>query len=259
MAPEEEAAEGREFRIDELARRAGTTVRNVRAYQDRGLLPSPRRAGRVGLYSEAHLARLRLVGTLLDRGYTLANISELVGAWEQGQDIGDLLGFEAALAAPWSDERPTTVSAAELTEVFGEVGQGDGAVALGEAVRLGILEDEGVGFRVVSPRMLETGALLVRAGVPISAVIELTRRMHEDIDDVAQRFVDLVDDYIFQAAGTPLTSQDIPRLSELVQRLRPLAKLVVEAELSRAMDRHVQARFGDRVAQLARTRPDAAS
>ena len=30
-----------EYRIDELARLAGTTVRNVRVYQDRGLLSCP--------------------------------------------------------------------------------------------------------------------------------------------------------------------------------------------------------------------------
>ena len=63
-----------DYRIDELAREAGTTVRNVRAYQDRGLLPPPRRSGRVGLYTDAHLARLRLIGTMLERGYTLGNI-----------------------------------------------------------------------------------------------------------------------------------------------------------------------------------------
>ena len=47
--------------IDELARAAGTTVRNVRVYQDRGLLPPPERRGRLGLYGPDHLRRLRLV------------------------------------------------------------------------------------------------------------------------------------------------------------------------------------------------------
>ena len=41
-----------EYRIDDLAREAGTTVRNVRVYQDRGLLPPPRREGRAGIYSD---------------------------------------------------------------------------------------------------------------------------------------------------------------------------------------------------------------
>ena len=41
-----------ELRIDDLARAAGATVRNVRAYQDRGLLDPPRREGRVALYNQ---------------------------------------------------------------------------------------------------------------------------------------------------------------------------------------------------------------
>ena len=40
-----------EYRIDELARLAGATVRNIRVYQDRGLLAPPRRDGRVGIYT----------------------------------------------------------------------------------------------------------------------------------------------------------------------------------------------------------------
>ena len=89
-----------EYRIDELAREADTTVRNVRAYQDRGLIPPPRPPGSGRIYTHAHLARLRLIGQLLERGYTLANIAELVSAWERGQDIGKLLGLEAVLVGP---------------------------------------------------------------------------------------------------------------------------------------------------------------
>src|SRR2546425_8094285 len=126
-----------EYRIDELAREANTTVRNVRAYQDRGLLPPPRRSGRVGLYTDAHLARLRLIGQLLERGYTLANIAELVSAWERGQDIGELLGLEAALVQPWSDEVAGTITTDELNEIFG-----DDPDALREAVKLGLLEPD---------------------------------------------------------------------------------------------------------------------
>jgi len=72
------ATEPPEFSIDALARETGSTVRNIRAYQDRGLLPPPERRGRKGIYNDAHLSRLRIINRLLERGYTLANISELI-------------------------------------------------------------------------------------------------------------------------------------------------------------------------------------
>ena len=70
-----------EWSVDEVARRAGTTVRNVRLYQERGLLPPPRRDGRRGWYNEDHLRRLRLVLSMLRRGYPLTAIRELTGRW----------------------------------------------------------------------------------------------------------------------------------------------------------------------------------
>src|SRR3954470_22334531 len=108
-----------DYRIDDLSRAAGTTVRNVRVYQDRGLLPPPRREGRAGVYSDAHLARLRLIGRLLERGYSLANIDELLSGWEQGQDLRQLLGLEAAITGPFSEEVPTWVTLTDLVELFG--------------------------------------------------------------------------------------------------------------------------------------------
>ena len=128
-----------EYRIADLAREAGTTVRNIRAYQDRGLIPPPRRTGRIVLYSQAHLLRLRLIGTLLERGFTLANIGELMALWERGQGIGALLGAEAALVAPWADHSSATMSAEELVELLGP-GPGSDAAALARAIEIGIFE-----------------------------------------------------------------------------------------------------------------------
>src|SRR3954447_10118770 len=83
--------------IDELARRAGTTTRNVRAYQERGLLPPPEKQGRVGVYDDGHLARLLLIASLLDRGFSLASIRALFDGWQAGHSIRDVLGLEEAL------------------------------------------------------------------------------------------------------------------------------------------------------------------
>jgi len=84
-----------ELTVDELARRAGLPVRTIREYQTIGLLPSPERRGRIGIYRTAHLARLELIGRLQDRGYSLAGIRDLVGSWRDGADLGEVLGLEA--------------------------------------------------------------------------------------------------------------------------------------------------------------------
>jgi DNA-binding transcriptional MerR regulator len=109
----------REYRVDELAREAGTSVRNVRVYQDRGLLDPPRRQGRVGYYCQAHLDRLRLIGRLLERGYTFATIAELLAAWRSGAGLSRVLGVTDAIGGPWSDETPEHVTPAELRSRFG--------------------------------------------------------------------------------------------------------------------------------------------
>ena len=132
----------------------------LRAYQDRGLLPPPRRDGRVGLYSEIHLSRLRLIAQLLDRGYTLANIAELLDAWERGHDLETVLGLEDIVSSPWSDEVPTYLTSAEFEELFPGIDPG----FVEKAAALGLLEVEDDRLRVPSPRLLHAGAELLAAG-----------------------------------------------------------------------------------------------
>ncbi|MFY9587650.1 MAG: MerR family transcriptional regulator [Actinomycetota bacterium] len=238
-----------EYRIDELAREGGTTVRNVRAYQDRGLLAPPRREGRVGLYSEAHLQRLRLISSLLERGYTLANIAEMIHGLERGHDLGDLVGLGAAIVSPWSDEVPGYVDPIELAEMFG--GAEASFDALEDAVKLGLVEVEGERFRVPSPRLLHAGAELYAAGVPMDAIMDIAKKLRRDADRIAARFVELAETYLFAPYGDDLPPpEDIPRITELVRRLRPLTEMAVDAELARAMERRVSERFGKRLEKL---------
>jgi len=243
-----ETTESVSYRIDDLAALADTTVRNVRAYQDRGLIPPPQRLGRVGLYSSEHLARLRLISSMLDRGYSLSNIGELFQAWEQGHDIGELLGFEAALAAPWTTEAEVTLSLEELSERFGDLVQVD---TLSEVEQLELFEFDGEQVRVKSPRLLEAGAALVAAGVTVPAVVGHALALRTDIERIAERFVDLVKAEIIDPLGEPIPTDELPRLTELVTRLRPLAEQVVDAELARAIDRQIRARLSETMDRLA--------
>ncbi len=239
-----------DFTIDELARKAGTTVRNVRAYQDKGLLPAPRKEGRVGIYTEIHLSRLRLIGQLLGRGYTLSNIAELIGAWEKGQDVAQLIGLESAITSPFSTEIPTYITVEQLFELFGEGASGE---TLEFAINVGILEPEGERLRVPSPRLLNAGAELVKAGLPLHLLLLQVSELRGDVQRIANRFVKLIIDEVFNRYGEDRLPppQDVPRLAELVRRLRPMAQTVVEVELARALETSVGSALGDRLARVA--------
>ncbi len=244
----------REFRVDELARAAGTTVRNVRAYQDRGLLPPPRRKGRVGLYSDAHLARLRLVGTLLERGYTLASIGELLRAWERGQDVATVLGLETTLGAPWTDRAEEIVRAEELAGMFGEGSE----PFVKQAEQIGLLVAEPGGYRATNPAALEVGRLLVEAGVPLEDVMAAARGLRGDVEGIARRFVELVEAHVVEPLGALPAADDLRRLGELVTSIRPLVNRLVEAELGRAMEEEIRHRLGEHLERAARQAREAA-
>jgi DNA-binding transcriptional MerR regulator len=243
------------YRIDELARMAGTTVRNVRAYQDRGLLPPPTRRGRVGWYSEAHLARLRLIGEMLGRGYSLANIAELIESWVRGQDLSDLLGLEAALIAPWGEDRSSTYTREELGELFAPLGPEH----LDAALELGLITAEGDRLRVADPRLIEGANVLVSAGVPIDKVFELGAAIAAATDHIAALYVQTITTHVVGVLDDPIRPEQIRRLAEVVRRLRPLAKEVVDAGLATALDRRISAELGEHLARAGRAGDSAAS
>ncbi|MCF2532599.1 MerR family transcriptional regulator [Yinghuangia soli] len=240
-----------DYRIEDLAREGGTTVRNVRAYQDRGLLPRPRRAGRVSLYDGGHLARLRLIGQLLERGYSLVSIKELLDAWDNGRSLGGVLGLVAEVTGPWSDEEPGRMTRAELTAMFG--GLSDPVVIAG-AVQFGLLEPEDDSltvFRVPSPRELAVCAELHAAGVPVHAVLDHLRALRADMERVAGSFMQLTETYLWQHYLKDSSLEDeAPEMAELIRRLRPLAQRAVDSELARAMRRLATRQLGETLGRV---------
>lgn len=238
-----------EFSIDALARTTGSTVRNIRAYQDRGLLPPPERRGRKGIYNDAHLSRLRIINRLLERGYTLSNIGELIESWESGNDIGQLLGLETAVSSPWSDEVPDYVTLPQLIKKF----RGNFSTkALKKAVELDIVRPEGMRYRVPSPRMLHAGAELVAAGIPLEDMLDVVASLRANVEQAADGMVRLVAHHVFDRYGQGQLppAEDMPELSDLIWRFRPLVEMAVLPEVARAMSQAADKHLGDRLALL---------
>ncbi|MGH8782432.1 MerR family transcriptional regulator [Paraburkholderia sp.] len=242
------AAPRNEYTVDELARVSDTTVRNVRAYQDRGLLAPPEKRGRVGVYDDTHVSRLKLINHLLARGYTLANIQDLIKAIDEGHDLRSILGLETAIGSRWSRERPKKYSLLELVQLFG--GKASPAV-LAKAVELGLLEREGLSFVARSPATLNAGATMAREGVPTADLLEAMRESRPHFNAIAKTMVDLVVRQLdrYEDGALP-PAADVPALVEAIWHIRPLSMVLVETEMNRALEEASGDYLGDRVAGI---------
>ncbi|WP_042450202.1 MerR family transcriptional regulator [Streptacidiphilus jiangxiensis] len=100
--------------VDELAARAGITVRTLRFYAAKGLLPPPELGPRrVGRYGPEHLGRLELIEELQRQGLTLAAIERYLA--ELPDDVGSLdLAVHRALVASWQPETAERISRDQL-------------------------------------------------------------------------------------------------------------------------------------------------
>lgn len=243
------AAQAAEYTVDELAQAAATTVRNVRAYQDRGLLPPPQRRGRLGIYSGEHLARLRLIGQLLERGYSIASIRELFAAWSQGRDLAHVLGLEQAIRGPGQPEQPVRLAFAELQALFGD-DLDDQVIERAQA--LGLLEFAGDHLCVPSPKLFAAGVELYRAGIPLPALLDELASIRAHVEQLSSGIVQM----IAKQLVNPLLYSALPhaaeleRLSAQLLQLRPLVEQVVNAELARGLPEAANRELSERVHQL---------
>lgn len=69
--------------IGDAARLSGVSAKMVRHYESLGLLPSvPRTDGGYRLYTESEVHTLRFIKRARDLGFSMAEIGELVGLWQ---------------------------------------------------------------------------------------------------------------------------------------------------------------------------------
>ncbi len=144
-----------EFGIEELSRRTGITVRSLRSYQSRKLLPPPEVRGRTGFYDQRHVARIELLKDLQSEGFTLDAIASMLDA--TGRSDADLLRFTRSVRSMFGATSGAIVTTADFTERFGAPpGAGPGPV---EARRsLGLLREVGEDtYEELAPRLVAAG------------------------------------------------------------------------------------------------------
>jgi DNA-binding transcriptional MerR regulator len=242
---------GTQLTIDELARRTGMTVRNIRAHQSRGLLPPPDVRGRTGYYGPQHVGRIELIRELQADGFKLEAISRLLDS--AGGSSEEVLRFTRAVKAPFEDEEPQIITPEELAERYGDAGD-KAPELLRRAEKLGILRPLADGnFEELSPRLGRAASELAALGVSSETALNVAREIRKHADSVAKTFVELFVREVwkpFEDQGRP--DQDLPKVREAVERLRPLASDALLAVFQLAMSDAVEQRVGRELERLER-------
>ncbi|MCL7425968.1 MerR family transcriptional regulator [Streptomyces sp. NPDC052415] len=203
-------AEDPTLTIDELAARAGVTVRTVRFYGTKGLLPPPVIGPRrVGHYGPDHVARLALIEELQQQGMTLAAIERYMQRLPPGLSPGDL-AIHRAVVASWAPDAVETVTRAELERRAGrELADED----VRRLAAMGVVGADGEGFRV-DVGLLRLGVRLLDMPLSQDAILAARRVLIDHSRAAAHELSQL-----FRGEVSERAAQDVKSLSSDMQPL----------------------------------------
>lgn len=225
-----ETAGAVEYTIDELAVAARVPSRTIRFYQSKGALRGPTIRGRVAYYGSEHVERLKLIGTLQDRGLSIKAIRDLLAEADKGElALNEWLGLEQQLQEPWANDRPKIVGEAELGEI---VGDRPGAIAT--LVRLGQVVRQRDGYLIKSPALLQVGLRLEAAGIDLETAAGASEILRKHLRRAAGDLTEYFFKRIGEGFGRELTASE---LGDSYRALRPLGQEAVRVMFAREMER----------------------
>jgi DNA-binding transcriptional MerR regulator len=243
-----------EYRIDDLAQLAGTTTRNIRVYRDRGLLPPPLRVGRIALFNDTHLTRLRLITSMLDRGYTLAHVREMLSAWEEGKNLGDVLGLETAIVGSWTTEKPATTALSDVQRLI------DDRLAFNRLVKLQLIRVEGSNATITRPKLIDAFIEIRGYGVSLSKLIDLHEQIVPLVDQISEMLVRAGAEHVADRIkpGQPLPPDtEIAELITMLVRFRTQAVASVTATLASSIESTIESLVSRILSDYMANSPDA--
>ena len=206
-----------EYRLDDLARISGVTVRNIRAYRERGLLDPPRRQGRAAIYDDYHLAQLQTIDELLGRGFTSAHVAEL-------------LGLQRAILRPRPEPREQTTRSGPRVSI-------DPAGAEGaRLLELGLAHRSGTGLVFTNPVI---GRVVARAADPLvyaRIVLTLLEASRDGVEALADDVISVLEREVVARYGSMVPNPDnIDDMSRWITDCAGFSHAVVADHLQRAL------------------------
>ncbi|WP_299034038.1 MerR family transcriptional regulator [uncultured Pseudokineococcus sp.] len=163
------------YTVAEVAALVGMSVRNVRAYQARGLLSPPSRHNRCARYSAAHVERIRAIQLMQRRGFNLAAIQVTLG-----DPAADVVAEDASPEQRLLERLDVTSPAA--VDVLQRIG----------VLRAGV---DGC-WEVLEPEALRAVSRLVELGADQTTATAVLCRLLEGLSPLAKEVLGWIDTHV---------------------------------------------------------------
>ncbi|MDQ8706265.1 MerR family transcriptional regulator [Streptomyces sp. LHD-70] len=231
--------------VDELAARAGVTVRTIRFYSTRGLLPPPDIGPRrVGRYGPDHLSRLALIEELQHHGLTLAAIERYLEQLPPDMSEHDL-AIHRALVASWIPDSAAEMSREQLERRAGR--------ALDEAdvdrlAAMDVLErtDDADTFRI-DPGMLHLGLRLLDVPIGLDSILAARGVMLQHSREAAKELTRLFQDEVWGPySERERDPEAVAAMKSLSAHMQPMVVQALVTAFQRTLKEELRARYSGR-------------
>ncbi|MGH3311224.1 MAG: MerR family transcriptional regulator [Streptomyces sp.] len=228
--------------VEQLAARAGVTVRTVRFYSTRGLLPPPTIGPRrVGRYGPDHLSRLALIEELQNQGMTLSAIERYLQRLPDDISPHDL-AIHRAMVTSWM---PDTVDEATRDQLEGRVGReltDDDLQRLAAMDVLTATEDPAV-FRV-DPGLLHLGVRLLDVPITQETILAAREVMLEHSRSAARELSRLFRDEVWRPyREREADPEQLERMKSLSAHMQPMVVQALMTAFQRSMKEELRGAF----------------
>jgi DNA-binding transcriptional MerR regulator len=218
-----------DFSIEELSRRTGMTVRSLRSYQSRRLLPPPEVRGRTGYYDERHVARIELIKDLQSEGFKLESLSRMLD--EGGLSDAELLRFTRSVRGMFSTTEGQIATVEDLVRRFKVDDLESATTVIARAEKLGLFRKVGDdSYEELAPRLIEAGEQAIDTlSLDLGEALDIVGQLRRHAEGVARLYLEL---YLTRV-WTPFVEAGRPqeRWEEVQEALDEVRSLATEALL----------------------------
>jgi DNA-binding transcriptional MerR regulator len=215
--------------IDALAAAVGLTVRTTRYYASLGLIPPPIRRGRVAYYDDTHRARLELVRSLQDHGFTLQAIEGFLGSVPAGATVEEL-ALQRAMLTSWTPRPPEQLTHRQLEK---KAGRRLSAEHIRLLITVGALERRDEGY-VAMPNLM-VGVGLLDVDIPEHSLGAAEESIRRHMESLADELTEILRSQVLEPYRREAHSpEDAARLEKTMATLRQLTLEAVVTGFQRA-------------------------